>query len=55
MGGRGRDSCDLECRQFVVFCGQGNETLDFVKWEDILTFSGNAGFLEGFCSMELVC
>jgi len=55
MGRRGRDSCDLGQRQVVVFCGKGNETLGFIKWEDILKLSGNAGFLEEFCSMELVC
>jgi len=55
MGGRGRDSRDLGRREVVVFCGKGIETSGFIKWEDIFTLSGNTVFLDGFCSMELVC
>jgi hypothetical protein len=55
MGGRGQDSRDLGQGQVVVSCRHSKESSDFIKSEDILTYSGNIGFLEGFRSVELVC
>lgn len=55
MGGCGLDSCDLGQGQVTVCCEHGNENSDFLQWEDYLTLSGNTDFLDGFCSVKIVC